>query len=397
MSRTNCAIGKDYVPASFKGVQFYCTEADVEGGRRGAEGEFPFGEQTAYADLGRKIRVYHLTAAFREDDHVSDSQALFAACESPGPGMLVHPTRGTVRVACRSVKVKDNIEEAAGETKAELEFVEANDVSFGLGASIFGIISSGLTTASRTTFLANYRPFEVAQPWRRDVIDRAQLMVQLVHNVAHVVLPPDAPLSQRRQIVRMQEIAIDDGLAGVPDNVDKALTVGFNLIADSIVDPFAEFNEMRKLANAATSSTRGMSSAARHSEEAILLHHRITAGVGMADAAMARKYNNVDETLLARDQTLAVLADETRLAYDSCNNELYLELRNYARQFASMMERLAYNLPALVIYNFSGGVHPLIASYAIYDDAKRHRELELRNNVDANGRFSPLVVAGVSP
>ncbi|RPH73630.1 hypothetical protein EHM76_05065, partial [bacterium] len=53
MSRTNCAIGKDYVPASFKGVQFYCVDADVEGGRRGAEGEFPFGEETAYADLGR--------------------------------------------------------------------------------------------------------------------------------------------------------------------------------------------------------------------------------------------------------------------------------------------------------------------------------------------------------
>src|SRR6187402_496026 len=111
MSRTNCAIGKDVVPASFKGVQFYCTEADVEGGRRGAEGEFPFGEQTAYADLGRKIRVYHLTAYFREDSHVWDSQALFVACESPGPGILVHPTRGAVMVACRSIKLSDKIED----------------------------------------------------------------------------------------------------------------------------------------------------------------------------------------------------------------------------------------------------------------------------------------------
>src|SRR5262245_66687692 len=102
MSRTNCAIGKDVAPASFKGVQFYCTEADVEGGRRGAEGEFPFSEITAYADLGRKIRVYHLTAEFREDNHVKDSQALFRACESPGPVILVHSTLGAVMVACRN-------------------------------------------------------------------------------------------------------------------------------------------------------------------------------------------------------------------------------------------------------------------------------------------------------
>src|SRR4029079_15752726 len=109
MSRTNCAIGKDVVPASFKGVGFWCTEADIEGGRRGAEGEFPFGEDTAYADLGRKIRVFHLSAEFAEADHVWDSQALFDACQSPGPGLLVHPTRCTHMVACRSVKVTDNL------------------------------------------------------------------------------------------------------------------------------------------------------------------------------------------------------------------------------------------------------------------------------------------------
>src|SRR6187431_2033003 len=119
MSRSACAIGKDVVPASFKGVTFYCTDADIEGGRRGAEGEFPFGEETAYADLGRKIRVYHLTAVFRENDHVGHASALFAACESPGPGILVHPTRGTQMVACRMVKVSDQLEEGAGESTAE--------------------------------------------------------------------------------------------------------------------------------------------------------------------------------------------------------------------------------------------------------------------------------------
>src|SRR5688572_1564338 len=145
MSRSACAIDKDVVPASFKGVSFYCTEADVEGGRRGAEGEFPFGEHTAYADLGRKIRVYHLTAYFREDNHVGDSNALFRACESPGPGMLVHPTRGAVMVACRSIKVKDSLESSAGETSAEMEFVEANIGFSGIVGTLFGIISTGLS------------------------------------------------------------------------------------------------------------------------------------------------------------------------------------------------------------------------------------------------------------
>ena len=143
MSSTVCAIGKDVVPASFKGMGFWCTEASIEGGRRGAEGEFPFGEDTAYADLGRKIRTFNLTAVFREDDHVLDASAFFAICESPQPGILVHPTRGTHLVACRQITVSDKLEEAEGETTAELEFVEANPIGTGLGGSIFGTNSNG--------------------------------------------------------------------------------------------------------------------------------------------------------------------------------------------------------------------------------------------------------------
>src|SRR5262245_14203380 len=147
MSTHNCAIGRGYARASFKGVGFDCKEADIQGGRRGAEGEFPFGENTAYADLGRKIRVFSVSAVFRRDSHISDSSALFRACESPGPGILVHPTRGTHMVACRSCKVKNEVEDSQGESTAELEFVEANIAgplaSFGAGgATLFGIIST---------------------------------------------------------------------------------------------------------------------------------------------------------------------------------------------------------------------------------------------------------------
>ena len=188
MSRTICAVGKDYVVASFKGVQFYCTDADIQGGRRGAEGEFPFGEETAYADLGRKIRVCNLTAAFREDNHVGDSYALFAACESPGPGILVHPTRGTFMAACKSVKISDKLEDTAGETIAELEFVEANPVGTGIGGMLFGIISSALNTTSSASFQRDYRPQFVSQPWRTDIISTAQRLIHVTATVEHQVL-----------------------------------------------------------------------------------------------------------------------------------------------------------------------------------------------------------------
>lgn len=395
MSRTNCAIGRDYVRASFKGVPFDCKEVDVEGGRRGAEGEFPFGEQTAYADLGRKIRVYHLTAVFREDSHVGDSQALFNVCESPGPGMLVHPTRGAAMAACRSVKVKDNQEEP-GETDVELEFVEANSgagAGGGFGGSLFGIISSGLNAASSGSFRSGYRPSSVVQPWRTDVIHTAQTMVQSVAEATEQSTPIDAPLQDWRNILRMKEIAQDDGLAADAAKVDQALTYGFNATAFNLNDPNDKFSKMTKLANTAASTTKLPVGTAADSEEAVLSRQRVLAAIGMAQAAMARKYATIDQALAAMDQTTMVLEDEATTAYNNCDNGLFMELRNYETQFREMMNNLAYRLPPVIAVDFMGGVHPLVAAYALYKDARKHRELEQRNMVDANGRFRPAIAA----
>jgi prophage DNA circulation protein len=394
MSRNNCAIGTGYTTASFKGVTFQCTESTAQGGRRGAEGEFPFGENTAYADLGRRIRVYSITAVFREDNHISDSQALFRACESPGPGILVHPTRGAFTAACRKVHLKDNSEEQ-GETLAELEFVEANLVGSGIFGSLFGIISTGLSATSRASFLRDYNPVSVAQPWRRDIINTAQVLVGAVASVVTQTTPIDAPASARRELLKMEDISQDDGLAAVGPVVDRALYAGFVAIADNITDPLTEFKAFKKLANAAAKTSTFPTGVARTSEEAVLIRHRTLAGVGMAQAAMARKYSTIDEALTAMDQVSAVLEDEAKSAYDSCDNPLFLELRKYITQFKSMMNDLAYRLPPIVAIDFMGGVYPLVAAYAIYGDAKRHRELELRNILDANGRFQPVIAAAL--
>jgi hypothetical protein len=397
MSRTNCAIGKDYVPASFKGVGFLCTDADIEGGRRGAEGEFPFSENTAYADLGRKIRVFHLTAAFREDDHVFDSQALFAVCESPQPGILVHPTRGTHLVACRSVKVSDKVEQEAGETTAELEFVEANPVGTGLGGSIFGLISSAILSVSSASFLADYNPISISRPWSKTIVTSAQMLAKKTHDVLVQTFTADTDTVQTRVALKLEEIATDPGLALSGKILDDAITNGINVIAVNIKDPDIRWRTFRTLANqAATSSTLPASGGAAAVENSLFSRFRILTGVAMSEAAMARTYPHISAALDAMDTTTAVLEDEAKSAYNVCDNGLYLEIQKYIITFQEMMHNLAYRLPGLILVDFQGGVHPLVAAYTIYKDAKRHRDLESKNVIDANGRFARFV-RGVAP
>lgn len=397
MSRDNCAIGKDYVPASFKGVGFLCTDADIEGGRRGAEGEFPFGEITAYADLGRKIRVFNLTAAFRENDHVSDSQALFAVCESPQPGILVHPTRGTHLVACRKCKVSDKVEEEAGLTTAELEFVEANPVGTGLGGSIFGIISSAILSVSYASFTASYFPASVSQPWSASIVKSAQALATVTHDTLVQTFNEDTDTTQARVALRLEEVAADPGLASLGKVLDGAITAGINLIAQNIQDADTRWKTFRTLANhAAKSSSLPVSGGVAAVEDSLFSRFRILTGVAMAEAAMARTYPYIQAALDVMDATTAVLEDEAKSAYNICDNGLYLEIRKYVISFQEMMNDLAYRLPGLIMVDFQGGVHPLVAAYTIYKDAKRHRDLEPRNVLDANGRFGRLV-RGIAP
>jgi prophage DNA circulation protein len=395
MSRNNCAIGKDYKPASYKGVAFVCQDVDYEGGRRVAEAEYPFANHTNAQDMGIKIKNFKLTAIFREDDHVGDARALFAACESPGPGLLVHPTYGGVTVICKSAKVKDDVETDQGETKAELEFVEYNAVGlFGALTSLFGVSSSGANAASQAGFTTSYRPIQVSPPWKQDVVQRAQDLVSIAETHYTRLLKPDSPAVNWRSSLKMKEVVQDDGLAVEAKRVDDALTEATTGISILTEDVTYKVRAFKQLANAAaTPSTNLPAGVAEDSEEAVLSRTRFLAAIGLASTAMAAPYENVTQVLKAMKDVNVLLQDEAKAAYDICDNVLFLELRTYMINFTKMMYDRAYRLPPLVALDFMGSVYPLKAAYAMYGDAKRHRELERRNVLGtADARFFGVVV-----
>jgi prophage DNA circulation protein len=397
MAQNICNVEAGYVTGSFKGALFESSlSAEIDGGRRGAEGEFPFGEMTAYADLGRKIETYHITAVFRKDSHIGDSQALFEACTSPGPGILVHPTRGAGMAACRSVKVKDE-PETPGETHVEMEFVEAQSTGIdALGGALFGIINTNLAGASQAAFLANYTPLAAAQPWRTDILNSTAYLVGALTDVVVQTTTTLADLIPQdwRNIATLKTIVADPLLCADATKVNKALVYGYSTIANNLAgDPVSLYTNMRALVNTAATTSTMPAGTAQESEAEILTRTRILAAINMANAALAVQYNTVDDCLAAMDQVGTVFDDEMAQAYDDCDNELYLELNAHVIQFRTMMNDLAYRLPPNIVVNFAGGVHPLVAAYAIYGDAKRFRDLELGNILDANGRMGYLVGA----
>lgn len=396
MSRSVCEIGREYLPASFNGVPFECLEANSEHGRRGAEGEFPFGENTAYADLGRRIRVYTLTGVIRDDDHVLMAAALIAACEIPGPGILVHPTRGIINAACRTIRVSDRIEEEAGVTHLDLEFVEGNlwSNSLSLVGSVLGLALGTIIDVSSTSFTSRYEPKQVSPVRRDQTIDVGQHAVQLVADAYERAIQTESDDKKWRALYDLRTVQEDNAIASDPEIMDKAITLGMSALASEI-ESEEKFNTFRSFANWAAKPIT-LPGLAGESEDAVYSHVRIQSAAYMAQGAVEINYARISEAMTHLDSVISILDEEIINARDRCDNELYIELENFKVQVQTMLYRKTYNLPKLVEYNFNSGIHPLVAAYSLYGNSKRHRELELRNIIDANGRIGPYVVAATA-
>lgn len=381
---TGC-YNPSYLPASFKGVSFEAMDTSSEHGRRGAEGEFPFGENTAYADMGRRIRQYSIRARFPNNGHIASAAALIAAVESRGPGTLVHPTRGIVRVGCKSLKVSDNPLEEQGVTYVDMDFVEASALGGGLrfGLSVLGFDTGPLLTVAANVFTAGYVLSNVFFHRQNIVRDHFRDTLDLAREQLNAATANEQDSTVWRALAELNFAASDDATT---KSTEAAQDILFNALAAINAKSSGEnkIRYMRVLANfAATVSTLP--------EQAGLAVNAVNSGVRIAAAAYITQ-----ATLEAKPATLAqgfeqyeiietLLTDEAAQALsigDTANHVLLLQ--QLADIQGALFDRI-YNLPAIVSYNFNRPVNALVASYEIFDDAKRYGEL-----LDANPHMSPL-------
>lgn len=383
----------NYLPASFKGVPFEADSADSEHGRRGAEGEFPFGEKPAYADLGRRIRTYSLRAKFQSNNHRAESEALIAVCESRGAGLLVHPTRGPVMAACRSARVTDSPTESAGVTYIELDFVEANEAASGLGltGSLTTLAISGFITAVSASFRRNYSP-STARTYNVPAI--ISTMNQAIGQLqeGYLIVSANDDSKKRWDTVRdFNAVQLDEF---VFYDVENAVNVVKNAFAqiDAAATGSTKFEVLRKLINWSSKSS-SLAGESADSQNAIFTIVRLLASAYLSKSFTEEPASTIDEALIEYDQIMTVLEQEAELANEDCgDNELFLSIRNFTTSAARVLLERAYNSPTLVIYAFPGNVHMLVAAWEIFGDAKRASDMESRNK-GPSWAVGPKIVA----
>lgn len=114
----------DLRPASFRGVPFHTTSTEHGSGRRTFVAELPGADDPIVQDLGRVADEYRLDAFVIGDDYLERRRKLVEACQASGPGELVHPYLGTLRVQCSGCTVRESSQEG-GMARLGLVFVRA--------------------------------------------------------------------------------------------------------------------------------------------------------------------------------------------------------------------------------------------------------------------------------
>ncbi|MTW19357.1 hypothetical protein GJ689_24500 [Rhodoplanes serenus] len=92
------ALSPGLLPGAWRGVPFHVPDIRHEAGRRTIRTLFPGLDDVAIDDLGVHRGVIEIVGLVIGDDYVARAEALRVACETPGPGILLHPWLGEMRV-----------------------------------------------------------------------------------------------------------------------------------------------------------------------------------------------------------------------------------------------------------------------------------------------------------
>lgn len=115
------AILDQLLPASFKGAEFLIKTSSTEGGRKTVTHEFPNSDKRFVEDLGLLNKTFNITGIIGDPNYFEKRDALLAALESAGEGLLVHPFFGQVNVVALPYTISQN-DTALGEASITMSF-----------------------------------------------------------------------------------------------------------------------------------------------------------------------------------------------------------------------------------------------------------------------------------
>jgi len=376
-----------YLPASFKGVPFEAVSSDDTFGRRGAEYEYPLGEHVNFQDLGRKIRKYKIEGRIVSGLHGPMSNAMVAVVESPGPGLLVHPIFGPVRVSCSQLTVGVEYIDKKRYTKLEFEFVEAPAAGSSLlsiPSLITSVLGAGIGAVAASIAGAVW-------PLAAGVIGVVGAAMQIATlavstGVALRLLPVNTEegydaVDRLRRGTRSLDV-----YSSFVETVTP-ITEATALIRETHEDAFARLKEINAVVVDQVAQTPSI--------ESLGVTTRLAVAGDYALVAAQYPYQTITAAVEDLDYVMMIYDEEEAVAARK-GDDVLVNAISLARAQASLaILQNNIQLPGTIVFDAKGEWPSLVAAQIIYQDGSRFMELE-NNNPSASPFFMPRQLVGYS-
>lgn len=433
-------------PASFRGVPFAVLGGEGRFGRRVAVHEYPGKDRPYVEDLGRSTRRIGLVGFLVEDSLVygggsviGQRERMIAAVEAKGPGILVHPTLGELRVsipdgglgvserwdqgryfelsfsfiesgerlfpasAASNTSLVGSLIDALGLASAA-DFVASvtRTVNLGLGV-VRGVVSLGNAVVAQVVAVAAGIQAEVGMA-ARDATNLANLASLLTGNFGRyqnanvsssfaksrssvsatptTIATLTAHGAQGRAAVTQASVnlvaaasGLDASTADRLPTATQAVTTSLAAVAVNPGDAVRLFASLGTFQPDPVAVAGQTGAAMAVAQDATASLFRRYAIAELARAAVAYAPASHDDADSVRDQVTAVIDREILNAGDIGDDQIFLALRELRQAVVDALSSVGGGLSAVRDYRLPGSAPALTVAQRLYQDPSRADEL----------------------
>lgn len=381
--------------ASFRGVPFEVDDVEASGGRRVVLHEYPLRDTPYSEDLGRRardIRVRGYIIQGRMYDYASARAGLLKALEAYGPGELVHPWHGEVRVVVDDYRLRETTEQG-GLLELDIRFREAGQLTNPAAttdtAQSVTTAATSVRQALKDSFLLTFAPALERLDSLAGVLDEA---VGLAMDYLGLPQSLMATGLARMQSLLATPAALFDALSGLFGDLLGNRNEGTAVTTAS--GTAARTSSRAVIAASSDALERLLGGSAVITSPAGRVLRDMVAQVVVVEAAASTAhtdYTTADDALADRDAVVESLDTIEPVAGDS----VFRCLAGLRRAVVTDLTTRGAELPRVRSVTLPGTVPALVAAYRIHADAGRADEIVSRNRIRHPGRVpggTPLEV-----
>lgn len=369
---------------SFRGIRFNMFSADHAGGRATNTHTFIDRSKPYTEDLGRTPRSYSLDAFVSGFDYFRQRDRLIEALETPGPGILIHPYYGEMRVNVASFRVIENAIDG-NMVRFSLEFIEA-------GALVYPSVQAGrssLLSDLRARIFENatvqfLRNFSVAG-YPQYVIDEAQarileLATLVEENTSFVTAEADKISDLAASITDLRNDA--NLLVNQPALLVARMSNSLSLLSDSVfsrVESFESYQGMLEYGANTPQALEITASRIKQNENNLAFENFVKSiSVFFAtSAASSIDFDSVESASVAAQYLFGEIDALSETVDDSMFNDLQSLRAFVSLQVPSEDARL----PRIFEFVNEQTLPAVVLSYELFGDTKSEADLIARNGV----------------